>query len=214
MLRTVHDFKIDPASLHSCPAKSRLANAGTGELVHFWTAHANTMFTFQGQTWPGAVLREHIRDTMYEKLSGEHAPYNLRFVTNRISSTTTSVAAAALGIRELDSLTEQNIDDIRQVHLLLVMYNALQPGVFALSGWDLVGALPLPFAEVEERMGDGDTRWIQRGAYDLADADPNATSSSDVLPKARCLYGSIVSQLRDEKSFASQLSRILRVSSS
>ena len=29
---------------------------------------------------------------------------------------------------------------IQRAHLLLAMYNAMQPGVFALSGWDLVGA--------------------------------------------------------------------------
>ena len=31
----------------------------------------------------------------------------------------------------------------QDAHLLLAMFNALQPGVFALSGWDLVGALTL-----------------------------------------------------------------------
>ena len=60
---------------------------------------------------------------------------------------------------------------IQKVHLLLAMYNAMQPGVFALSGWDLVGALPLPAEEVAHLMLDGDTRWIHRGAYDQVDWD-------------------------------------------
>ena len=34
--------------------------------------------------------------------------------------------------------------------------------VFALSGWDLVGALPLDPAQVQDLMSDGDTRWIER----------------------------------------------------
>ena len=43
---------------------------------------------------------------MYERLTGENAPYNLRFVTNGVACTTVSVIAAALGIRDLDALTE------------------------------------------------------------------------------------------------------------
>ena len=85
-----------------------------------------------------------IADYVYERLTGENAPYNLRFVTNGVACTTASLIAAALGIRDLDQLTEEQKQQIQRVHLLLAMYNAFQPGVFALSGWDLVGALPLP----------------------------------------------------------------------
>ncbi|MBN3854010.1 maltose alpha-D-glucosyltransferase [Paraburkholderia sp. Ac-20340] len=208
MLRTVHQYGIDPASLiHALQNHDEL----TLELVHFWTLHANSTFTFQGQTWPGNILREHIRETMYERLSGEHAPYNLRFVTNGVSCTTASVIAAALNIRDLHSLSEQDKENIRQVHILLSMYNALQPGVFAISGWDLVGALPLPIATVEERMFDGDTRWIQRGAYDLTGENPAATESEEGIPRALALYGHLPEQLADPQSFASQLKHILAV---
>jgi trehalose synthase len=148
---------------------------------------------------------------MYERLSGEHAPYNLRFVTNGVSCTTTSIIAAALNIRELDAMSDADKLNIRQIHVLLAMYNALQPGVFAISGWDLVGALPLPIAQVEERMADGDTRWIHRGSYDLAGANPEATASQEGLPRATCLYGSLPEQLADPSSFASQLKHLLAV---
>jgi hypothetical protein len=70
------------------------------------------------------------------------------------------------------------IDKIKRLHLLLAFYNAFQPGVFALSGWDLVGALTLPADSVRERLADGDTRWINRGAYDLIGSNPRATRSS------------------------------------
>lgn len=208
MLRTVHQFGINPASLiHAMQNHDEL----TMELVHFWTRHADTTYTFHGQTLPGSILREHIRETMYEKLSGEHAPYNLRFVTNGVACTGASVAAAALGIRDLDTLQDEDIARIQKVHLLLAMYNALQPGVFALSGWDLVGALPLPAHMLAGRMDDGDTRWIQRGAYDLIDLNPGADRSGEGLPRARALYGSLPSQLERPDSFASQLKRILAV---
>lgn len=208
MLRMVHEFGIDPASLiHALQNHDEL----TTELVHFWTLHANDIYTFQGQTWQGRTLRTHIRETMYEKLSGPAAPYNLRFVTNGIACTTASVVTAALGITDLSAIGEEEIETIKKAHLLLAMYNAFQPGVFALSGWDLVGALPLDPEEVAHLMGDGDTRWIERGAYDLIDADPNARASADGMPRARSLYGSLCDQLEDPESFASRLKRLLAV---
>ncbi|MCF5397055.1 maltose alpha-D-glucosyltransferase [Pseudomonas syringae] len=208
MLRQVHAYGIDPASLiHALQNHDEL----TLELVHFWTLHAHDTFHYQGQTFPGNILREHIREEMYEKLSGEHAPYNLKFVTNGVSCTTASIITAALGIRDLSTITDADIQQIQHIHLLLVMYNAMQPGVFALSGWDLVGALTLPAEQVDHLMQDGDTRWVHRGAYDLVDLDPEAEFSAGDMPRPKTLYGSLVTQLQRPDSFASQLKKILAV---
>ncbi|MEB0078460.1 maltose alpha-D-glucosyltransferase [Pseudomonas sp. CCI3.2] len=208
MLRQVHVFGIDPASLiHALQNHDEL----TLELVHFWTLHAHDTYHYQGQSLPGNILREHIREEMYERLAGEHAPYNLKFVTNGVSCTTASIITAALGIRDLDAITDADILHIQHIHLLLVMYNAMQPGVFALSGWDLVGALTLPAEQVQHLMEDGDTRWIHRGAYDLVDLDPDAEFSAGNMPRPKTLYGSITSQLQRSDSFASQLKKILAV---
>ena len=208
MLRTVHDFGIDPASLiHALQNHDEL----TLELVHFWTLHADEMFTFAGQSWQGRTLRTFVRETMYERISGPRARYNLRFVTNGVACTTASLIAAALEIEDLSGLSDAEKDLIKRAHLLLVMYNAFQPGIFALSGWDLVGALPLEAEQVEALMRDGDTRWIQRGAYDLVDANPAADASSEGVPRARTLYGPLDAQLEDPDSFASRLQRLLAV---
>ena len=208
MLREMHRQGIDPGSLiHALQNHDEL----TLELVHFWTLHAHDTFLYQGQTFPGNILREHVREQMYERLAGEHAPYNLKFVTNGVSCTTASIITAALGIRDLEAITAADIQQIRQIHLLLVMYNAMQPGVFALSGWDLVGALPLAAEEVEHLMQDGDTRWIHRGAYDLVDLNPDAQLSAGHMPRSNSLYGSLNTQLQDPESFASQLQKILAV---
>ena len=208
MLRQVHAFGIDPASLiHALQNHDEL----TLELVHFWTLHAHDTYLYQGQTFPGNILREHIREEMYERLAGEHAPYNLKFVTNGVSCTTASIITAALGIRDLEAITEQDIKQIQHIHLLLVMYNAMQPGVFALSGWDLVGALTLPAEQVAHLMEDGDTRWIHRGAYDLVGLDPTAEFSAGNMPRPKTLYGNLVDQLQRPDSFASQLKKILSV---
>ena len=208
MLRMVHEFGINPASLiHALQNHDEL----TLELVHFWTLHANDMFTFAGQSWQGRTLRTFIRETMYEGLSSSRVPYNLRFVTNGVSCTTASVISAALGYEDISALDEAQKAKVQKAHLLLVMYNAFQPGIFALSGWDLVGALPLDPDSVEHLMRDGDTRWIERGAYDLIDADPDATHSREGIPRAPMLYGPLKAQLSDPGSFASQLKRLLAV---
>jgi hypothetical protein len=93
--------------------------------------------------------------------------------------------------------------------LLLTFANAMQPGIFCLSSWDLVGALPLPRATVEKRLSDGDYRWINRGAIDLLGNNPDANTSSFGLPRTRTLYAALPEQLKDPNSFAMQLKRIL-----
>ncbi|MCB9158532.1 MAG: maltose alpha-D-glucosyltransferase [Caldilineaceae bacterium] len=199
---------VDPAGLiHALQNHDEL----TLELVHFWTLHKDDEFTLDGRTLTGAALREEIRATMYAHLTGDAAPYNLRFVTNGVASTTLTVVAAALGIRDLTALTAAERARMQQAHLLLAMYNALQPGVFALSGWDLVGALTLPRDAVAPLLADGDTRWINRGAYDLLNVNPAAAESVGGLPRAQALYGPLPAQLADPTSFASRLKHILAV---
>lgn len=209
MLRTVHEYSIDPASLiHALQNHDEL----TLELVHFWQRHADDLYRLQGRGWTGSDLREEIRRVMYARLSGAtNAPYNLPFVENGVACTTASMIAAALGIPNLNMLTDAHIAQICQIHLLLVMYNAFQPGIFALSGWDLVGALPLESTQVAHLMADGDTRWIHRGAYDLINGNPGAQSSAAGLPRARALYGSLDKQLQEPESFAAQLRHLLAV---
>lgn len=208
MLKTLHEYQIEPISLiHALQNHDEL----TLELVHFWTAHKDDSYTLEGQNWTGTTLREHIRSVMYAGLTGEQRPYNLPFVTNGVACTTASIIAAALNIRDINALSDEQKQQIQRLHLLLVMYNAFQPGVFALSGWDLVGALTLPSSAVATLMADGDTRWTNRGAYDLVDLNPSANSSAAGLPKARMLYGPLTEQLQQPDSFARQLQKLLQV---
>ncbi|HSN78115.1 MAG TPA: maltose alpha-D-glucosyltransferase, partial [Anaerolineae bacterium] len=140
MLREMQAHDVEPAYLiHALQNHDEL----TLELVHFWTLHAADRFTLGDEELTGLELRERVRSVMYERISGDLAPYNLRFVTNGVACTMASVAAAALNIRDLEQLNDAQVQQIQRLHLLLAMYNAFQPGVFALSGWDLAGALPL-----------------------------------------------------------------------
>ena len=207
-LRTTLELGVDPASLvHALQNHDEL----TYELVHWSTGHHDDVFLYKGEEVTGEALGEKVRRDLIETLTGKDAPYNLVFTTNGIACTTASIITAVLGITDLDTI--QDIDGIRRAHLLLAMFNALQPGVFALSGWDLCGMLTLPAAKVGKLLEGGDTRWIHRAAHDLMGVNSRATHSVAGIPRGRSLYGPIPDQLADESSFLRQLQAILRVRS-
>jgi trehalose synthase len=183
----------------------------TYELVHFAAAHADDVFTFRGANLTGAELAVTIRGELIERLTGDAGPYNAIFTTNGIASTTATVITAALGITDLSNLNQQLIEKVKQGHLLLAMFNAFQPGVFAFSGWDLGGLLTLEPSQVPWLLATGDTRWINRGAYDLMDYQSDAAEAESKVPRAVSLYGSLPEQLDDANSFVSRLRDILAV---
>lgn len=202
------DHGVDTASLvHALQNHDEM----TFELIHFATLHAEDEFSYGGETIKGCDLGDRIRGELTERLTGRWAPYNRTFTTNGIACTTTSVITASLGIRDLDRMDDADTETVKRAHLLLAMYNALQPGVFALSGWDLLGVLPVPAEEVADLIREGDTRWINRGAHDLMGTYPEAVRSESGIPRGRSLYGSLPDQLKDPQSFARQLGRILEI---
>jgi trehalose synthase len=166
---------------------------------------------FEGRSVTARELREETLNQMRSAEAGEAAPYNLLYRPSQdgLATTYAGFVAAALGIRDLDRITPDQVKQIRRGHLLLAFANAMQPGVFSLSGWDLMGALPLPRQSVAELLQDRDYRWINRGGIDLMGVNPEAEKSRFGLPRARTLYGSLPEQLKDPDSFASQLKRIL-----
>ncbi|HQE28984.1 MAG TPA: maltose alpha-D-glucosyltransferase [Phycisphaerae bacterium] len=168
---------------------------------------------YKGETIMATHLRERTLQEMRSRAAGEAAPYNLLYRPTRdgLATTYTGFVAAALGVRDLRAITPEQIEQIRRGHLLLAFATAIQPGVFSLSSWDLVGALPLPSESVADLLRDADYRWINRGGVDLLGVNPEAATSRFGLPRARALYGSLPEQLKDPESFASQLKRILAV---
>jgi trehalose synthase len=207
-LRESLQLGVQPATLvHGLQNHDEL----TYELIHWTTQHHADLYSFRGEEVTGTALAETIRADLIENLTGPRAPYNQIFTTNGLACTTASVIAASQGIRSLDSLTNSQVDNIRRAHLLMVAFNAWQPGVFALSAWDLLGILPLNPEDVAELIASGDTRWLERGAHDLMDLNPAASASGSGVPRGRSLYGSLPDQLDSVDSFASGLRTILRV---
>jgi hypothetical protein len=199
---------VEPASLvHALQNHDEM----TYELVHFETLHARDVFRFRSHELTGHELAVTIRQDLLDHLTGAAAPYNATFTQNGIASTTATIIAASLGIRSIAKLMPEQVEQIKQAHLLLAMFNALQPGVFALSGWDLCGMLTLDRKEVSRLLADGDTRWIHRAAYDLMDYRPHAHESLSKMPRGTSLYGSLPAQLRDSTSFVRRLAEILAI---
>jgi trehalose synthase len=202
------EHRVEPASLvHALQNHDEM----TYELVHFETLHAEDIFTFRSKQITGHELAVTVRQDLLDHLAGDAAPYNATFTQNGIASTTATIIAASLDFTSVTKLTPEQVEQIKQAHLLLAMFNALQPGVFALSGWDLCGMLTLERKQVSQLLADGDTRWIHRAAYDLMDYRPHAHESLSKMPRGVSLYGALPAQLEDSSSFARRLAEILAV---
>ncbi|ABS27514.1 trehalose synthase [Anaeromyxobacter sp. Fw109-5] len=194
-----------------------------GELIHDLQNHDEITYQLVnlgsqgeirlgGETTTGPQLKEKILQEMRAGVAGEAAPFNRLYRPEQdgVATTIAGFIAPALGVRDPYNATPDQVGQIQRAHILVAMANAMQPGVFAVSAWDLVGALPLREETVAERTADGDFRWINRGGVDLMGADPNAQTSAFGLPKAQTLYGPLPEQLGNPDSFASQLKTILR----
>lgn len=207
-LRTSLEYGVEPASLiHGMQNHDEL----TYELVHWTARHGADTYIFRDQEVAGASIAATIRHELTETLTGGDIDYNLVFTTNGIACTSATVVAASLGVQHLDEIDDELTARIRKGHLLLARYNAWQPGAFALSAWDVLGALTVPQESVAHLMAGGDTRWIERGAIDIMNANPDAQESDAGLPRARTLYAPIPEQLEDDESFLRQLANIIHV---
>jgi trehalose synthase len=181
------------------------------EATHLKT-HGDETFTYEGEQARGATLFERLHRRVLATITGDHAPYNERFAMSPgVCSTIAGAVAAAFGVRDLQAIAPDQFATIRQAHLVAAAYNAMQPGAFALSGWDLVGALPLSQAAVRERLADEDCRWRNRGAYDLLGSTKAEGEPLAGLSPAVALYGPLPAQLTEPTSFASRLREMLGI---
>jgi len=132
-----------------------------------------------------------------------------------LSTTLTTLVAGRLDV----NLTRPSPQDVQRVvngSIMLAAFNALQPGLFQVSAWDLLGALQLDSKDIDPSfLADGDLRWLNRGAYDLMGyyKDEAATSAKGVtgLPMSRALFGNVPSQVGQPLSYLTQLKAVLKV---
>jgi trehalose synthase len=179
------------------------------DLSHLRT-HARKEFRLGDRTVLGKDLYQGMYEESKQRLGENGLAYMPEFSNLGFCGTIAGYSAACCGISDPYHMAAEETDEVQSLHLLAAFFNAMQPGVFALSGWDLVGALPLSPDEVRPWIEDNDFRWLNRGALDLIDVNAAASASKAGLPKATAIYGSVPSQLEDPRSFVSQLQALLR----
>ncbi len=179
------------------------------DLTHL-RQHGDETFSLNGEETPGKVIYELMFDQTKDKITANNASNIQEFSNLGFCATLAAFSAAVLGVPDPYDMTSSEKSEVRKLHLAAATFNAMLPGVFAISGWDLVGALLLQPESLGSLLDDRDYRWMNRGAFDLMAADPGATASSTGLPRAAALYGDLPAQLRDPASFASVLKRMLR----
>jgi maltose alpha-D-glucosyltransferase/alpha-amylase len=205
-------------------AQSMLLQVGVspGTLVHDLQNHDEITFqlidvqsrqTMQldGQTYSGQQVYNDILNAMRSTVGAQ--PYNklYRPAQDGIATTYAGFIAPAIGITDPYHATADQVAQIQKAHILVAIANAMEPGAFGISAWDLVGALPIPAESVPGNLtAGGDWRWINRGAVDLMNNNPSATTSAVLqIPKAQTLYGDLPTQLTNPNSFAGQIKQIL-----
>jgi trehalose synthase len=177
-------------------------------ITHLRT-HGDEEFSVNGRVMTG----QQIYESMYEraKLKVMRKQSLIQEFSNLgFCGTLAAYSAAALEVNNPNKMSALEQSAVQNLHFLAAAFNAMLPGVFALSGWDMVGALLVDEESLGSWMDDRDGRWMNRGAYDLMGINPEADYSRAGLPKAIPIYGSLTDQLSKPKSFVSQLQRMLR----
>lgn len=207
-LRLAHHFLLE-------------AGVQAGTLVHDMQNHdeitfqmfelgSHEDFEFEGQSLNGQQLKEQILQSMQTTVGS--APYNQLYRPEQdgVATTYAGFIAPALGIADPYNATAEQVETIRRAHLLVAHANAMIPGVFAFSAWDLVGALPISLEDIPSELTEGgDLRWVNRGGVDLMGASSQTTTAVFELPEAQALYGPLPEQLQDPNSFASRLGAMI-----
>jgi len=110
-------------------------------------------------------------------------------------------------------LSDDERAEIKQLMLLAAFYNMMQPGVFQVSAWDLVGAVHRSSPKTQEYLSDGDLRWLCRSGVELLKSVNNHEDAHTENGIAKCysVFESIEQQLLDKESFINSLIGLLKI---
>eukprot|EP01135_Chromosphaera_perkinsii_P011877 Nk52_evm6s2524 gene=Nk52_evmTU6s2524 len=162
-------------------------------------------FNYGGELLSGQDISNRLIHSCYEFSRKYDLPYNEKY--GGFMTTFTTIVLGRLGIsrkqRDFDSFTVNEKGRVIDALMPLIVFSAIQPGIFQISAWDLLGSIQLEVEEVQEFTADGDFRWCNRPAYDLLGARGaiNDAAASNVIkgrpniPKGRSVFGPLREQL-------------------
>ena len=202
-LRQMLEAEISPVSLIHCLQ----THDSFGYSVPNSKDELNRKYKYGTETLTGAEISDQVLQDM------KNAKQYIRGGKTNMCTTYSGLLASRFGIDDLNNISKKEKIKIKDGLILASMYCAMQPGIIMITGWDLVGALPLPISDksIQKELKQGDYRWLNRGAYDLAGFNKDATESAEGITKAKALFGPITEQLKDPNSYACILKHILDV---
>lgn len=148
-----------------------------------------------------AALADDMRAAMRTRASLWASTMPLGGAGDMLPVTGAGLAALGAGFSHADAARADARETIRQGHLALVFFKAMQPGLLVLHGQDLAGALPLDW----HVMADSEERWdpalAPRGAYALYRTARTTVLTKQGMPRAPVAYPTPDEQLHDPHSF-------------
>ena len=122
----------------------------------------------------------------------------------RFYSTGTGLAAMALDINPSDIPSEKSAE-VAKGHNLLLLFKAMQAGIFMPSGQDLVGLMPLHYSSMTTNPQEFKIHNLTRGAYALTASDNRIPTTLLGMPKAKALYPTLDVQVNLKGSLAKKM---------
>ena len=189
-------------------------------LMHFLQSHDNfgydmpdlkaypeKEFKFNNELLTGNQIMDKVQKNMQNVM-----PY-IKGSGTAICTTYAGLFASRMKVEKIYEMSSVEKAKILKGMVLVTLYSAMQPGIIDVSGWDMVGALPLPVDDksIALYIKQGDYRWLNRGAYDLTGNNGDAIRSQAGITKAQPLFGTLPEQLKKPDSYISQLKHILAV---
>jgi len=204
VFQLMRNYSIDPARLIHA-----LQNHDELTMDCALRRHADPSPSISRRTADRQQLRDLVHREMYGRLMGERAALQSEF-GDGVACTTATLIAATLGLSDISTLEAADVGEIKRLHLLLAFYNAMQPGVFALSGWDLSERSPcrrrrcansLPTAILAGSTAAPMTCWARTR---------ERCARRRVCRAPWALYGSLPQQLKKSDSFRLAMARCSR----
>ncbi|SHN54789.1 hypothetical protein [Desulfovibrio litoralis] len=135
------------------------------------------------------------------------------FKNERLLTTSAGLALLALDIRNPEELKPEIKKEAEKGLFLMNFFKAMQPGIFMVSGQDLVGALPLHWQAMVDHVEEWDEGYATRGAYGLLRTSGSLFVTKNGIARTKTLFSSIDEQVYTQGSMVNRLGGFLKVRS-